>query len=131
MSKTKYKIIIVLLIILILILLPLVIVDYIFNYNYGTWFKKYINNDRYLIRVEEQDREQNWIGDRKVNVYIKDKRNKNIIAHFDTTIDNKGEPLEDNNYSLESNDDYISLKFYNADGSLNGAYRFYYEDYTN
>lgn len=129
MSKTKYKIIIIVLIVIILILIPLVVIDYIFNYNYDEWFRQYLNNDKYLILVKEKDRSENWVGNRVINVYIKNTENNNVIAHFNTTIDNKGSTLESDNYLLESNQQYILLKFFNADGSLSGAYRFYYEDY--
>lgn len=110
-------------------MLPLVIIDYIFNYNYGEWFSKYVNDNKYLIVVEERDREQIWIGNRVIDVLIKDKQNNRIIAHFNTKIDNNGSPLEDDNYLLESNDEYILLKFFNYDGSVCSSYRFYFEDY--
>lgn len=129
MSKKNYKAVIIVLIIINLILLYFVAMNYIFNHNYGEWIREYLLDDKYLILINEKDRDEYWIGNREIEVYIKDLQNEVVMNHFNTTIDNNGSPLTNNNYFLECNNDYISLKFFEADGDLCGSYRFYFEDY--
>ena len=130
MNKTKYRIIIAVLLVINIVLLALVFIDYVFNYRYEEWFSRYLNNDRYLVYVDEKDRDQIWIGCRDIEVYVQDLQNKKILANFHTRIDNNGYPLDAKNYYLESNDKYIQLKFFDYDGSICSAYRFYFEDYV-
>ena len=67
-------------------------------------------------------------GTSKALIEIYDHDREKIIIQFKTGIDTDHRSLSDDNYALSFNDDHISLTFYNANGTISGSYRFYYED---
>lgn len=67
-----------------------------------------------------------WDGNSQVNVTLKDNTKGKFVTSFSCEIDNEGKKFSDSNYDIEADDEYVKLTFFDKDGNLNNAYRFYY-----
>ena len=94
------------------------------NAPYSQWFNREIQiNGKNMVVSAIQQAGPLFSGDIEVNVLI-----NYVPEEFNTYISNKGHSLSDENYVLESNDEYIKLVFLNKEGEVEFVYRFYYCD---
>ena len=92
----------------------------------SNWFEK---SDRGYTVIGKEIGDASWGGYSKALVEIYDSEKNKIIIQFEAGIQTDGKSLADNNYNLSINDDHIFIAFYNNNGTLSGAYRFYYKDF--
>jgi hypothetical protein len=130
MSKSIKNITIVILSILTVLFGVYTVVHFFFNYKSTTWFIQDISNNNYTIIAEEVGTPW-WYGDSKVLITIKDNEKGRFITSFSCQIDNEGNELSETNYNIEDSSEYVKLSFFDNNGILSSAYRFYYSDFNN
>lgn len=127
MSKTASRITIVILSALTLLFGAYTGVHYFYNYSTTEWFIEDVNGDKYTVIAKEVGMPF-FDGNSHVSIAIKDNDKSRFVTSFSCEIDNEGKELSDSNYDLAATDEYIRLSFFDNDGSVSSAYRFYYSD---
>ncbi len=90
------------------------------------WFDEEIQINGKSVDVHAKQGESFFSNDTEVNVMVY--YQGHMYESFNTYISNKGLTLSDENYVLESNDEYIKLVLLNKEGEVEFVYRLYYCD---
>ena len=128
MRKKKVWLVIVLLVLLLVLTGSYTVFHYFYNRSVNDWFSEECGSNYTVVGKEVGFPILNGKTEAQIELY--DNSSKTFVATVTVCIKNGGLPLANDNYDIDYMDDYIRVTLYDKDQKICGAFRWYFDDFS-